>query len=76
MSKATRIKRVRRSTLRTAKALAVPYAVITLLFGALSLASGSPRPILAITAAFVISALIIICLQEIEVDRIKRSPMP
>ena len=76
MSKATRINNVRRSTRSTFKALATPSAIIVVLVGALSLASGNPTPLLAVAAAFAICTIIILGLQAMTIKRIKNDPLP
>ena len=76
MSKATRIDNVRRSTRSTFKALAAPSAIIVVLVGALSLASGNPTPLLAAVAAFAICTIIILGLQAMTIERIKNDPLP
>lgn len=75
MSKATRINNVRRSTRSTFKALAAPSAIIVVLVGALSLASGNPMPLIAVAAAFAICTIIILGLQEMTIENIKNDPL-
>lgn len=76
MSKATRIKNVRETTRSTFTSLAVPGAIIVLLVGAVSLASGNPTPLLAAVAAFAICTIIILGLQAMTIERIKNDPLP
>lgn len=76
MSKATRIKNVRETTRSTFTSLAVPGAIIVLLVGAVSLASGNPTPLLAAVAAFAICTIIILDLQAMTIERIKNDPLP
>lgn len=76
MSKATRIKNVRETTRFTFTSLAVPGAIIVLLVGAVSLASGNPTPLLAAVAAFAICTIIILGLQAMTIERIKNDPLP
>lgn len=76
MSKATRIKNVRETTRSTFTSLAVPGAIIVLLVGAVSLASGNPTPLLAAVAAFAICTIIILGLQAMTIESIKNDPLP
>ena len=76
MSKATRINNVRETTRSTFTSLAVPGAIIVLLVGAVSLASGNPTPLLAAVAAFAICTIIILGLQAMTIERIKNDPLP
>ena len=76
MSKATRIEHVRRVSAGTARDMVVPMLILIIITGTISVLASSPTLILITLFGVGLAALILIILHMVEIQRIRKDPMP